>query len=123
MTISPRTQILEHLDSPKREGTALEDIRAGDLSAAQLLHLASCKRAVELAGPPPPLRHEQWLALTIEDRLYRTAEDFRRWGAPEGEIGLDLAWKLIKLGYSTDDAEETLRGVGVTWCTSGASAA
>ena len=93
------------------------------MSAAQLLHLASCKRAVELAGPPPPLRHEQWLALTIEDRLYRTAEDFRRWGAPEWEIGLALAWKLIKLGYSTDDAEELLRDVGIKWDTSGTKAA
>jgi hypothetical protein len=85
----------------------------------QLLHLASCKRAIENAGPPPPLRHEQWLALTIEDRLYRTAEDFRRWSAPEREIGFDLAWKLIKGGYSTEDAEELLRTVGVEWSADG----
>src|ERR1019366_8168887 len=95
--------------------TMLEDARAGDLSASQLLHLAACKRAVEVAGPPPPLSHEQWLELTIEERLRRTAEDFRLWDAPEDLIGQDLAWKLVRLGYSTDDAEELLRSVGVTW--------
>lgn len=123
MTASPRTQIFEYLDAPKRGCTALEDTRAGDLSAAQLLVLASCKRAVELAGPPPPLRHEQWLALTIEDRLYRTAEMFRAWGAQEREIGFDLAWKLIKLGHSTDEAADLLRSIGVDWCASGTNAA
>jgi hypothetical protein len=92
----------------------LEDTPAGDLSADQLLHLAACKRAVENAEPLPPLEYET-RERTIQERLYATAEDFRSWGCPEAELGLDLAWKLLKLGYSTDEAEELLRSVGVTW--------
>jgi hypothetical protein len=102
--------------------TMLEDSRAGDLTAEQLLHLAACKRAVENAEPPPAMEYET-RELTIQERLYKTAEDFRSWGALEYEIGLDLAWKLIRLGYSTDDAEELLRDVGVTWSASGSKAA
>jgi hypothetical protein len=37
--------------------TALEDSRAGDLSAEQLLHLAACKRAADNA--PPPMEYEK----------------------------------------------------------------
>jgi hypothetical protein len=94
--------------------TVLEDSRAGDLTAEQLLHLAACKRAVENAEPAPPMEYET-REPTIEERLYRTAEDFRSWGAPEDLIGVDLAWKLVRLGHSTDEAEELLRSVGVTW--------
>ena len=94
--------------------TMLEDSRAGDLTADQLLHLAACKRAVENAEPLPAMEYEK-RQRTIQERLYATAQDFRSWGAPEDLIGLDLAWKLIKLGYSTDEAEELLRSVGVTW--------
>jgi hypothetical protein len=121
--MSAHTEILDYLKGPKlavRNG--LEDFRAGDLSAEQLLHLASCKRAVENAEPLPPMEYET-RELTVQERLYRTAQDFRGWGAPEREIGLDLAWKLIKLGYSTDDTEELLRDVGVERSASGTKAA
>jgi hypothetical protein len=121
MSVSPRTQIFEYLDGPRREGS-LDDMRAGDLSAEQLQHLAACKRAVENAEPLPPMEYEK-RELTVQERLYGTAQDFRSWGAPEREIGLDLAWKLINLGYSTEDAEELLRDVGVEWAASGTKAA
>jgi predicted Ser/Thr protein kinase len=52
---------------------------------------------------------------TIEERLYATAQNFRSWGADEDLIGADLAWKLVQKGYSTEEAEELLRSVGVTW--------
>jgi uncharacterized alpha-E superfamily protein len=119
VTVSPRTQIFEYLDGP-RMVTALEDMRAGDLTPEQHRQLAACKDAVANAAPLPPLEYET-RELTIEERLYRTAHDFRSWGCPEDEIGRDLAWKLIKLGHSVEDAEELLRSVGVTW--SGSKAA
>jgi hypothetical protein len=93
--------------------TALEDTRAGDLTAEQLLHLYACKRAVE-NGDPPPLEYET-RELTVEERLYRTAEIFRTWCDDEEAIATDLAWKLVRIGYSTDQAEEVLRSVGITW--------
>lgn len=94
--------------------TALEDLRAGDLTTDQLAHLLACRRAVETAGPPPPLEYEAREA-TVEDRLYRTAEVFRTWCDDENAIATDLAWKLVRSGYSTDEAEEVLGRVGITW--------
>lgn len=94
--------------------TTLEDTKAGDLTAAQLLHLAACKRAVENSEPPPPLEYET-RELTVEERLYRTAEVFRTWCDDEDAIATDLAWKLVRHGYSTDEAEEVLGRVGITW--------
>jgi hypothetical protein len=85
-----------------------------ELTTEQLAHILACRRAVENAEPLPALEYET-RELTIEERLYRTAQDFRSWGAPEYEIGQDLAWKLLKLGYAIEDAEELLRDVGVTW--------
>jgi hypothetical protein len=123
MTLSPRTQILDYLNGPKPEDrSALEDTPAGQLTPEQLIALAWSKRAVENAEPLPPLEYET-RELTVQERLYRSAQDFRSWGAPEREIGVDLAWKLIKLGYSTEDAEELLRDVGVEWSASRTSAA
>jgi hypothetical protein len=98
--------------------TVLEDSRAGDLTADQLLHLAACKRAVEKAEPLPALEYER-RERTIQERLYATAQDFRTWCSDEYLLGQDLAWKLVKLGYSPDDAEELLREVGVEWNASG----
>ncbi len=93
--------------------TALEDARAGDLTAEQLLHLAACKRAVENAEPPP-LEYEA-RDLTVEERLYKTAQIFRSWCDDEAAIATDLAWKLVRHGFSTDEAEEVLGRVGITW--------
>jgi hypothetical protein len=98
----------------------LDDLRAGDLTTDQLAHLLACRRAVENAAPLPPME-DVTREFTIQERLYRTAQDFRSWSAPEEEIGHDLAWKLIKLGHSVEDAEELFRAVGVTW--SGSKAA
>jgi hypothetical protein len=91
----------------------MQEILAG-YSLEQIDHYRACRRAVEHAGAPPAMEYEK-RELTVEERLYRTAEDFRSWGAPEDLIGQDLAWKLVKLGHSTDEAEELLRSVGVTW--------
>ena len=102
--------------------TALEDTPAGELTADQLLHLATCKRAVENATPLPPLEYQQ-RELTIEERLYRTAQDFRSWCPDERLLGQDFAWNLVRLGYSTDEAEDLSRSVGVEWSASGARAA
>jgi len=100
--------------------TALEETPAGKLTPEQLIALAWSMRAVENAEPPPPLEYET-RELTIEERLYKTAEDFRSWCVDEYLIGQDLAWKLIKLGHSTDEAEDLLRSVGVTWTAEKAS--
>jgi hypothetical protein len=94
--------------------TTLEDTPAGKLKPEQLRQLASCKEAVERAGPPPPMDYER-RTLTIEERIYRTAEAFREWCEDESAIATDLAWKLVRFGYSTDQAEECLRSVGITW--------
>lgn len=94
--------------------TALEDTPAGRLTPEQLRQLASCKEAVANAGPPPPMEYET-RELTIEERLYKTAESFRGWCDDEAAIGQDLAWKLVRIGYSTDEAEDLLRNVGVKW--------
>ena len=103
-------QILEFLDAPK----ALEDLRARDLTTDQLAHLLACRRAVENAGAPPPMEYEK-RELTIEERIYKTAEAFREWCDDEAAIAADLAWKLVRFGYSTDQAEECLRSVGISW--------
>jgi hypothetical protein len=96
------------------ERSALEQLPAAELSTDQLAHLLACRRAVEAAGPPPPLDWES-RERTVEERLYSTAEGFRSWGAPERDIGLDLAQKLLRLGYSSESAEQLLRSVGVEW--------
>jgi hypothetical protein len=106
-----REKILQYLDGPR---VSLGDMRAGDMSLDQLDHYRANRRAMENAGPPPPLEYEQ-RELTIEERLYRTAEVFRTWCDDEDAIATDLAWKLVRHGFSTDEAEEVLGRVGITW--------
>jgi hypothetical protein len=72
------------------------------------------RRAREASGPPPTLEWEQ-RPRTIEDRAFRFAQWARSWGAPEDLTACDLAGKLLRLGYSDDDAAEILRDAGVIW--------
>jgi hypothetical protein len=92
----------------------LEDLRAGDLSTDELAHLLANRRARESAAPPPALEWEQ-RPRTVEDRTFRFAQWARSWGAPEDLLACDLAGKLLRLGYSDDEAAEVLRDAGVAW--------
>lgn len=142
-------QILEYLDGPKREDkyhrTELDNMRLGDVTTDQLQHYLACRRVMEEHLDEETVFDElcrlsrladeettdafAWITLggkrepTIEERLLRTAQDFRMWFSDEYLLGQDLAWKLIRLGYSCNEAEDLLRSVGVEWTASGTKAA
>jgi hypothetical protein len=94
--------------------TMLEDSRAGDLTAEQLLHLAACKRAVENADPLPPLDWET-RERTAQERAYSFAQWGRSIGATDAMIGVELTRALLERGYSDEDAAELLADVGIGW--------
>jgi hypothetical protein len=98
----------------------LDDMRAGDLSAEELLHLAACKRAVENAGPPPPLAWET-RERTPQERAYNFAQWGRSIGATDAMIGVELTRVLLERGYSDEDAAELLADVGIGWTRSKAA--
>jgi hypothetical protein len=108
---SVRAEILEYLEP----SVSLGDMRARDMTVEQLSHYTANRRAMENAGSPPPLEYEQ-RERSVAERLYETAEAFRLWCDDEDMLAADLAWKVIsKLGFTTEETEEVLRSVGITW--------
>jgi hypothetical protein len=110
-----------------RQGSGRSALPATPLATAACQHLG-----VGQSADQPPDRSltiaaaHLYSATVLAERPARPfarTNDSTTSGAPESEIGFDLAWKLIKLGYSTEEAEEILRAVGVEWTASGAKAA
>lgn len=93
---------------------SLVDMRAGDLTADQLLHLASIKRALENADPLPPLEYER-RERTTEERCFAFAQWARELGIDDAMIGSDLYRKLLAYDYGSEEALEVLRNIGVNW--------
>lgn len=92
----------------------LDEMRAGDLTADQLLHLASCKRALENADPLPPLEYER-RERTAEERCFAFAEWARELGISDAMIGSELYRKLLAYGYGSEYALQLLTDIGVDW--------